>query len=292
MQKVKTKISKTVIVVFVVILIAVFYAMSIKPKDRLPLHHQIIITLFSPFQKIIDYTGNEISNVWNSYFSLVDAAEENLNLKVVIDDQRLKLGRLSELEVENNRLRMLLDFKEKAGLKGTGARVIANDPRGDFRVVTIDKGEKDGVEVNMPVISPEGLVGRVADTAGKVSRVLLITDPNSAVDVMVQRSRARALLVGKLAKTELRSHYYLSRLEYLERRSDILEGDVIVTSGVDEIYPPGIPVGHVTKINNGDYGVFKEAVVVPFADFNSLENIVIVKSFESPGEIVSDKEGS
>jgi len=168
-------------------------------------------------------------------------------------------------------------MKDRYHLDAVGAKVIGNDPRGNFRVLTVDKGERDGIKANMAVMSSDGLVGRVVETAGGFSRVLLITDPNNMVDVIDQRSRARALLSGTLTGTALARDFYLSRLEYLERKSDVVKGDVVVTSGLDGMYPPGIPVGTISDVAESPQGVFREAKVVPFTDFTRLEEVIIVR---------------
>lgn len=277
MIKVGAKISRTVIVIAIIVLIGFFYGISIKTEGRLPVHQQIIIGLITPFQKSVSFLGRGVSGLWNDYVNLVDAQKENAILSQKTDEQSNALIQMSELLLENNRLRALLQMKEKFKLDVIGATVISNDPRGDFRVVTVDRGADDGVLANMPVVTYGGLVGRVIDSTGGSSRVLLITDPNSAEDVMVERSRFRALLVGQVKDTGLNAHYYMSRLEYLDRLSDIVDGDTIITSGMDEIFPPGIPVGQVTNVEKGSLDVFKRADVIPFVDFSNLEEVMIVK---------------
>lgn len=277
MFKIKTKISRASVIVLTLILILLFYGLSVRGGEHLSWHQQIVVAVFTPFQKSFTFMGRGVANIWNHYFALVGVSKENDQLKKIAAQQKSELRRLVETESENSRLRQLLGFKDRYSLDTVGAEVIANDPRGDFRAVTVNKGRSDGVAVNMPVVTASGLVGRVADVSGNTSRVLLINDPNNAVDVVVQRSRARALLVGTMAGTELSPNYYLSRLEYLNRKSDIVEGDILVTSGMDGIYPSGIPAGVVTDLEHNPSGVFKDAKVVPFADFASLEEVLIVK---------------
>lgn len=276
MFRLKPKISKFAILLLVLFLIGVFYGLSVRQSGRLPWHQQVFVSILSPFQKSFTFVGRGIKGIWNHYFYLVGTSKENVRLKKMIDEQRLQMNRLSEVEFENERLRELLNFANRHSLSTIGASVIANDPRSDFRVVTIDKGEADFVKANMPVAASMGLVGKVADVAGGVSRVLLLTDPNSAVDVLIQRSRARAIVVGSMAGTELARSYYIGRLEYLDGRSDIADGDIVVTSGFDGVYPPGIPVGVVRDLENSRHGVFKSANVIPFVDFSNLEEVLVV----------------
>jgi rod shape-determining protein MreC len=275
MLKIKSKISKFPLVILVLVLIVLFYGLSLKPSGRLPWHQQVLFSVLHPFQKSINFIGEQVGGVWNHYFNLVGVTHENEVLKKKNSEQAYKLNDLQEIQAENTRLRRLMRFRDRHGLEPIGAEIIANDPRGDFRVVTIDKGAKDGIVDDTPVFVAEGLVGRVADVGDSMSRVLLITDPNSAVDVLVQRSRARALLSGTKVRTELKSNYYLSRLEYLNRKSDIQNGDIIVTSGLDGVYSPGIPIGVVANLEHNIHGVFRNAQVIPFVDFNNLEEVLV-----------------
>lgn len=276
MLRLKGKISRGSMVVASLVLILIFYSLSIKTNVYLPWHQQIVVAVLAPLQKSITFLGRGAVDIWSHYFALVGVERENKRLRKEVDEKGFELKRLAEIELENARLRALMGFRERHSLDAIGAEVIANDPRGDFRVVSVDKGRLDDVSVNMPVVSSAGLVGRVADVAASTSRVLLITDPNNAVDVVVQRSRARSLMLGAIGGAEV-SRRYLSRLEYLDKRSDIIEGDVLVTSGVDGIYPSGIPVGVVRDLRNDESGVFKDAEVVPFTDFSNLEEVLIVK---------------
>lgn len=278
MYKVKTKISRAFLAVAALLLIAFFYGLSVKPEGCLPWHQQIIFAVLTPLERSALFVKNSVKDVWNHYFSLVGASRENDELKRIIGRQSFELSRLDEVAAENGRLRQMLDFKDRHGLgELVGARVLANDPRGDCRVLVVDRGKEDGLRANMPVVSVGGLVGRVADVSSDVSRVLLLTDPNNAVDVMAQRSRARALLVGVRSSLRMSPVSYPAMLEYLDGGSDISEGDSIVTSGLDGVYPAGIPVGKVVKVEAGMGGVFKAASVLPFVDFSNLEEVLVVK---------------
>lgn len=276
MFRIRTKIYKPSIFILAIILMIFFYGLSIRSSGHLPWHQQIVVGILAPFQKSVTFIGRSISDMWKHYFSLVGVSEENDRLKTLLEEKNFELIGLRGVESENNRLRLLNKFAESHSFNTVGADVIANDPRSDLRAVSINVGSSSKLTANMPVVAAAGLVGRVAEVAGGSSRVLLITDPNSAVDVVVQRSEARALLVGSVVETVLTTNHFLSRLEYLRRKSDILEGDILVTSGFDGIYPSGIPVGVVSKLEHNSYGIFREAEVVPFVDFSSLAEVLVV----------------
>jgi rod shape-determining protein MreC len=206
----------------------------------------------------------------------VDVEKQNETLRFQVAKFQGEQMKTLEVENENQRLRQLLAYKQNFPYEAIVASVIANDPRSEFKSIVIDKGASDGIVPLMPVVGPQGLVGRVGNVAAGTSRVLLITDPNSAVDVLVQRSRARGLVVGTAGKTGLRPGYYLTRIEYLRRVSDIRDGDAVVTSGFDRVFPSGIPVGSISDLVRSKHGVFLDANIVPFENMAELQDVMVL----------------
>jgi len=137
-----------------------------------------------------------------------------------------------------------------------------------FKSIIIDKGEKDGLRINMPVVNSEGAVGRVVSVSSNYAQVLLITDQNSAVDGLVQRSRGRGMVKG-MGSGEC---YF----DYVIKTCDIKEGDTIVTSGLGRIFPKGLYLGKVKKIDDSPNKLFKDVRVTPAVDFSKLEEVLIV----------------
>ena len=232
--------------------------------------------MVAPPQRLLRAASSAVARTWSHYVGLIGVSEENDALKQRIAELEGQLVRAREVRQENKRLKALLSYDDSFPRETVVARVISSDPRAQFKSLTINRGYKDGVEPLMPVIGPRGLVGKVGKVAAHTAQVLLIIDPNSAVDAVVQRSRARGLVVGQAGRTVLRSGHYLTRLEYLRRVSDVREGDVLVTSGLDRIFPPGIPVGTLHGLKTTPYGVFKEAVVVPFEDMAELQEVMVL----------------
>lgn len=216
--------------------------------------------------------------MWQNYFALIGVKKENELLMKRIAELENELVRMNEIDKENERLKNLISYNDSFSRKILVARVIANDPRAEFKSITINKGTSDGVEMLMPVVGPHGLVGKIGQTTSRTSKVILITDPNSAVDAIVQRSRARGMVVGSAWHTNLKAGYYLTRLEYLRGASDVHEDDVVVTSGLDAVFPPGIPIGTVHDLRLSRYGVFREANVVPFEEMAELQEIAVILS--------------
>jgi rod shape-determining protein MreC len=260
------------------LLLLAFLSMTKSGARRAPWYEEMLWNLIAPPQALVSYIGGGISGVWNGYVNLVGVKKDNERLSAKVAQLQTALVGAREAEEENKRLRDFLNYKESFPHDVVVARVISNDPRAEFKSITIDRGYDDGIRPLMPVIGPSGLVGRVATVADGNSRVLLIVDPNSTVDVLVQRSRARGLLVGTSKKTELRPGYYLTRFEYLRRVSDVSDDDVVVTSGFDRVFPPGIPVGTVADLARSKYGVFLDANVIPFENMAELQEVMVIKS--------------
>lgn len=264
-----------------ILLALVFFSLSSDSMRRAPWYQDAIWNVIAPPQKVANRVHGLISAAWESYVALVGAAKERDALSAKVALLEGSLTKSEEVSQENARLRALLGYRESFPQKTLVASVVANDPRSEFKSITIDRGSSDGIRPLMPVIGPRGLVGKVGTVDSGTARVLLITDPNSAVDAMVQRSRARGIVVGTAWKTELKAGFYLARLEYIRRVSDIRDGDVVVTSGFDRIFPPGIPVGTVKDISTSRYGVFTDANVVPFENMAELQEVLVVVSSEA-----------
>jgi rod shape-determining protein MreC len=259
-----------------ILLVLLFFSLIPQTQKRAPWYEQMLANLVSPVQCVFTSLSQGVHSVWDGYFSLVGAKGENT--KLLAENARIKgeLVRVEEIQRENERLRGLLGYKESFDVRSVSARVIANDPRAEFKSLMIDRGQEDGIALYMPVVGPRGLVGRVGRVSEDTALVLLLNDPNCAVDAMIQRSRARGLLVGAVARTKLKSGQYLTRLEYLRRVSDVRDGDVVVTSGLDQVFPPGLPIGTVHDIARSKSGIFKEAEVVPFENFAELQEIMVL----------------
>jgi rod shape-determining protein MreC len=182
---------------------------------------------------------------------------------------------------EAARLRKLLDFaKEQPERRYAGARVIGVRLGTTGRqLLTVDKGTADGIARMMPVVVAEGVVGRVHAVTASSADVLVLTDLNSSIAVRVERTRARANVRG-LGKPDG------AKLEYALRTEDMIEGDLLVTSGTDGVFPRGLPVGKVTQLNRSGHGLFQDARVVPAVDVTRLEEVLVVTSWERSGDVM------
>jgi len=229
---------------------------------------KIAVQITAPFQKLFTGTITTARDIWSSYFSLVETQQENNLLRKRIDLLTLENSKYQELLLANRRLHTLLNFQQNTDEPLLPARVIGWDSSGLFKSITIDKGEHDGLAINMPVVNAEGVVGRVVSVCPGYSQVLLITDQNSVVDGLVQRSRGRGMLRGRGS-----SGCYF---DYVVKTCEIEAGDTIVTSGMGGVFPKGLYLGTVANIRDVRSKLFKDVRVVPAVDFSKLEEVLIV----------------
>jgi rod shape-determining protein MreC len=229
---------------------------------------RLVAEIAAPFQNLFTGTISVTRDIWRSYFFLVGIRQENLLLKKQIDALKIENNRYQELLLANQRLQKLLNFQENTNEPLLPARVIGWDTSGLFKSIIINKGEDDGLRINMPVVNSEGAVGRVISVSPNYAQVLLIADQNSAVDGLVQRSRGRGMVKG-MGSGEC---YF----DYVIKTCDIEEGDTIVTSGLGRVFPKGLSLGTVKTINDSPNKLFKDVTVTPAVDFSKLEEVLVV----------------
>ncbi|OLD55856.1 MAG: rod shape-determining protein MreC [Armatimonadetes bacterium 13_1_40CM_3_65_7] len=192
---------------------------------------------------------------------------ENRRLAAEVARLRAENAQLQDAAQEAQRLRSLLAVRQPS-FRIVSARVIGRDPSHWFNTLLIDRGPRDGVRRNDPVVTSEGLVGHVIEASGGWARVLLILDPRSAIGVLVGGSRDAGVAEGQGQR--------ILRVKYLSRDADIQPGDQVVTAGLGEIYPRGLVVGTVVDASRGEGDLFREALVHPGADLNHLEEVLIL----------------
>lgn len=226
------------------------------------------LSLVSPLQSAITSVINAVETVWSRYLYLVHAAEENERLKKALAQAMADNTAGREALLENKRLRECLELKTESPLVLLPARVVARDPSPWMNTLIVDRGSDDGVGRGCPVVVAAGIVGFVLEASGGYAKVLLMVDRNSSADVLVQETRARGVASGT-GDTVL-------RLQYALRQLTIPMGAVVVTSGLDGIYPKGLRVGAVTQVLRKNSGMFQEIEITPSVDFKTLEEVMIV----------------
>lgn len=230
---------------------------------------ETMITLIAPFQLAVQRSVSFISSIWDNYFSCVSAARENRTLKKQLArvTQMETLNR--ELMLENARLKKFVAFTSSETGTFVAARVIARDPSPWFQTLMIDKGERHGLKKNAPILVPQGIVGQIIKVAPGFSRVLLITDRNSAVDALVQETRARGIVKGGPDNQCM--------FVYALRKEVIHPGEVIVTSGLDQVFPKGLKIGTVVEVEKDHSRLFQDIIVQTSVDFDTLEEVLVYK---------------
>lgn len=229
----------------------------------------ILLTSISPFLRMMTKSVDVTAMVWNEYVDLRRVRRDNQFLREEVRQLRVELGELRETALEHARLSRLLQLDKRVETEAVVARVIGKDTTNWFRSILINTGTNRGIQRHMAVVTNEGLVGRVVEVTALSSRVQLITDPESAVGVLIQRSRAIGVAAG--------SQDGAIRVEYLPLMADVTVGDRIITSGMGGIFPKGIPVGQVVRSSRPTNGtLFQLVEAQPYTDFSRLEEVMVL----------------
>lgn len=222
----------------------------------------------APGSSIFSSIGQALGSIADRYIFLSSAEEEIGTLRGEVSALKSELLKVKEYEYENKRLKSLLGFKETTELPLLPARVTGRSASAWYRTMTLDKGTADGVKPGSPVVTAGGVVGRVYEAGATISRVLLLTDASSAVDAILQRSRAQVVVEGDLGPNP--------RLLYLARGVDAEVGDKVLTSGLDGIYPKGLLLGEISRLKNSPGDIFQAAKIEPSADFSNIEEVFVI----------------
>lgn len=236
--------------------------------SRLNTVDRIIFWMVSPFQQSIAAIKGTSKLVWYNYVYLVKLKEKNDVMRDRMERLETELSYLREKVVATDRLASLLKFKESNPYDVIVARIIGVDSSGYFRTVTLDKGERDGVDINMTVATAKGIVGRVIKAHGAYSQVLLLVDYNSAIDAVVQRTRDKGIVIGQGGA--------VCEMKYVDSQSGVRTGDKIVSSGVTGIFPAGLVIGEVIQVEKRGGGLFKDVKVKPAVQVEKLEEVLII----------------
>jgi len=224
------------------------------------------VTAVTPLEKLIVSAQSGATGLWHNYFYLRGVRQENRELREQIEQLQLEQVRLKQDADQAHRLQALLGFKEQFIAKTTAAQVIGSSGSEQSRTVYIDKGSRDGIEPEMAVISSEGVVGKVISVFNSTSQVLLINDQQSGVGAILEQSRLQGVLKGKVSGELI--------IDKIMTDEEVKPGDRVLTSGGDQIFPKGLPVGNVVKISKGSE--FLQITVKPAAILNHLEEVLVI----------------
>ncbi|RME14626.1 MAG: rod shape-determining protein MreC [Bdellovibrio sp.] len=236
--------------------------------SRAPFFLKPFAYLAQSIQNAYAHLSSGVEGTFKLYFDLIDIKKQNRQLLKENASLKAQLGALTELQLENQRLNRLLQFQQRSSMQLLAAKVIGRDLIPDHQSITINRGSKDGIKVNMGVITEGGIVGYILRVNNKTATVLLLTDRYSAIDAIVQRSRARGIVRGFTSDTCL--------LDFLQRSDDVVNGDLIVSSGFDQAFPKGFPIGTVFKVKKSRYGASQEVYLHPIINPFTLEEVFII----------------
>jgi rod shape-determining protein MreC len=222
-----------------------------------------------PLQAIVAKGTRQIRHIWYGYIDLTHVRQENVRLQQQVNTLQGELFRYREAYLEQQRLRTLLEFRSLAFPQAVSAEVLGVDPSLWAEAVTINKGADHNLQKDMAIVAPQGLVGHVVELAPRHATVLLLTDRRSAVDALVQRTRARGIVFGK-SQDQL-------ALRYVSVREAVKVGDEIISSGLGDIYPKGLRIGTVVSVRPQPYGLFYEISVRPAVEFSKLEEVLALE---------------
>lgn len=255
---------------------------QVQTKSGVRAIEAVTFGIFARVQSAASGAVRNVRDVWTNYAALRGARDENATLKKQLAEIEVQLQEQRALAARTANLQSLLDLKNAVGMPTLAAEVIAGNANPGIRQITIDRGTEDGVQANMAVIAPRGVVGRiVGPLAAHAARVQLMIDHSAAAGALTERTRAGGMIVGVDRQPPL-------AMELVSNLADVKVNDTIVTSGVDGIYPKGYTIGWVDSAARGP-GLYQVITVRPAVDFSSLEEVLVVLVPSRPAIIESEE---
>jgi rod shape-determining protein MreC len=267
---------------FILVLGLLFILMSLSSRTRYigetrTMFERTVMTIFSPVPKLVNWVGRGASDTYHGYLDMRRAVNENLQLHREVAKLTTENLQLRQSEGDLKRLRSLLGYAEQLSTPTTMAYALMLDTSGRFKSMILDRGSSAGIEVNDAVVNANGLIGRVVMTTKDMAKVQLLTDNNAAEGVLLERTRRQGVLRGDGVGG--------AQLFDVPSLADVAPGDVVLTAGIDGIYPKGIPIGTVVKADKGA-DLFKHIVVKPAVDFGAIEEVIVLHTRKIPHDVV------
>lgn len=246
---------------------------QVNVRGGVPLFEVVTFGVFAEIQRGAWTVFSGSRELWNEYVNLRQVRAENRELGRRLNEVQMALQQERARADRSRGLEQLLQLRDRTRLSTIATEVIASGATPDFRTFTLDKGTEEGIEPDMAVIAPVGVVGRVIVPSAHAAKVQLLIDRNAAAGALITRSRAQGVVVGG---GDNRLH-----LRYLSETADVAVGDEVVTSGIDGIYPKGFVIGRVTSAEKTGT-TFRDVIVRPAVDFTRLEEALVVVPSPSP----------
>ena len=240
---------------------------QVQSKKGVPILEAVTFGVFAEVQRAGSAALSAVQRSWSNYVGLRGVREENDRLQRELARTQVQLQEERALADRARGLEQLLKLQQEVKLETIAARVIASGVNQGFRTITLDKGSLDGLKADMAVIAPAGVVGRIVLPSPRAAKVQLLIDRNAAAAALVERSRTQAIAISG-ANDRL-------ALEYVSEISDVAKDDVVVTSGIDGIFPKGFVIGRIESIEKSGTA-YKSISVRPAVDFSKLEEVLVV----------------
>ena len=269
--------------VLILVLGGLFILMAASSRTRVggetrSMAERSMMTIFAPVPKFVNWVGSSASDMYHGYLDMRRAVQENLDLHRKVDELTTKNLTLLQSEGDLKRLRALLGYSEQFSMPTTMAQAVMLDISGRFKSLIVDRGSSSTIDVDDAVVNANGLVGRVVLTTKDMAKVQLVTDGNSSVGVLIERTRRQGVLRGDgMGGAQL--------YDIPTTGADVRPGDNVLTAGIDGVYPKGIPVGVVQKVEKGQ-ALFMTITVKTTVDFGSIEEVVVLHTPKIPGQVV------
>jgi len=252
-----------------ILLHVILISAQVNTASGLPVLSVVTFGSFSEVQRGTMAIIDGVRGMWSGYVALQQVQQENTALRQELQTMQVRLQQERAEAQRTDNLRQLLELRDRANLDTVAAEVIAGAASIDFRTVTIDKGSSDHLATDMAVISPAGVVGRVILPTPRASKVQLLIDRNAAAGALIERTRVQGVVVG--------IGDGMMRMQYVPGTADVKTGDLVVTSGIDGIYPKGFVIGTIDHADRG-VGAYHEIVIRPAVDFSRLEEVLVVRT--------------
>lgn len=240
---------------------------QVTTASGLPVLQAVAFGAVAEVQRVVMATGSAVADGWSGYIALRGAHEENARLRAELQQTELRLQEERALAQQAGDLRRLLELRAAAAVATTAADIIGASGTSGYRAILINKGRQDGLETDMAILSPDGVVGRVAQAGLHTAKVQLLMDRTAAIGAMVERSRAQGVVMGGGDQS--------LQLQYVSGLADVREGDLVVSSGIDGVYPQGFVIGTVELVDRGPVS-YREIRVRPAVDVTRLEHVLVV----------------
>jgi rod shape-determining protein MreC len=257
-------------VINILVLSLALYGVSKRDVDvkETTVFENLMMDTLAPLQRGVTFVHRRVTKFFDDYIMNVNASQENIALKNQVAELKQEIFDLSEVMRENERLKKLLLFGKELKRERILAQVVGWDASSDFRVLRINKGADDGIKLQSTVVTAEGVVGYIYRLTDHFADILTILDPNNRVDVLVSSTRSNGILEGY--------SNWKCIMKYVTRTDPVQLNDLVITSGLGNIYPKGLKVGTVSRVERESYGITQNIEITPTVDFSKLEEVVVL----------------